>query len=44
MRKTVCAALLAIAVLLILVGVLSGQYLNVLAKATKVCLECVGIG
>lgn len=44
MRKLACSASIAIAVLLILVGVSGGQHLNVLAKATKICLECVGIG
>lgn len=44
MRKIACSASIAIAALLILVGISQGQHWNVLAKATKVCLECVGIG
>lgn len=44
MRKNVFGVVLGVAVLLIAVGISGGQHLNVLAKATKVCLECVGIG
>lgn len=44
MRKAVPIVSIAIAMLLILIGISGGQHLNVIAKATKVCLECVGIG
>ncbi len=29
---------------LALIGLLQGQYDSVLAKAVRICLECVGIG
>lgn len=38
------AALLAAALGLIVLGVLLGQNGDVLQKATRVCLECIGIG
>ncbi len=34
-----CAGLLALAA-----GVLQGGYRDTLAKATRICLECIGIG
>ncbi|MBO4415340.1 MAG: hypothetical protein J5824_05090 [Lachnospiraceae bacterium] len=36
-------ALLA-AVILVIIGILTGQYSQVLSKAIRVCLECIGIG
>ena len=37
-------SLLALAVLLIVAGVLNGSALDVLGKAIKICTECVGLG
>lgn len=44
MKKYGAIAALAAAVGLILTGLAAGQYGAVLAKAARVCLECVGIG
>ena len=38
------AALLVVSAVMILIGVTQGQAAQVLAKAVKICLECVGIG
>jgi hypothetical protein len=38
------ALLLAVSAALIIVGATQGQAAAVLAKAVKICLECVGIG
>lgn len=38
------AALFALAVSGIVVGAMNGEVQTVLTKATKVCLECIGIG
>ena len=38
------ALLLAVAAALIIVGTSQGQAAAVLAKAVRICLECVGIG
>lgn len=44
MKKILLFAALAAAVGLILVGISAGQPREVLAKAIRICLECVGIG
>lgn len=44
-RKTVIRVVLcAVAVLLIVFGILNGGARDVLAKAVKICSECIGIG
>lgn len=35
---------LSAAIVLIAIGVLQGQDLSVMQKATRICLECIGIG
>lgn len=35
---------LAVAVILITIGLIQGQNTSVLAKAVQICLECIGIG
>lgn len=45
MRKTVLwAALLCASLSMILLGILNGGSLDVLAKAVKICSECIGLG
>ncbi len=36
--------LLMLAVVLIVVGILEQEHLEVMRKAVKICLECIGIG
>ena len=38
------ALLLVVSAALIIVGAMQGQAADVLAKAVRICLECVGIG
>ena len=45
MKRTITTAvLLVLAIALIIIGICDSQFGPVLAKASKVCLECVGIG
>jgi hypothetical protein len=37
-------ALLVAAAVAIAIGILSGEHLTVLQKATMICLECIGLG
>lgn len=37
-------ALLALALLLLALGVLGGGYADVMRKAIFICLECIGLG
>lgn len=37
-------AVLFLSISLMVVGLLQGQNADVLAKAVKICLECIGIG
>ncbi|MBR5094778.1 MAG: thioredoxin [Oscillospiraceae bacterium] len=43
-RGTIGALLLALGAVLTAVGCLLGQHSAVMAKAVRVCMECVGIG
>lgn len=42
--KTVRYSVLMISVLFIGVGILNQEYREVLQKAVRICLECIGIG
>ena len=37
-------AMIVIAVILIVIGILQGDPLDVFIKASKICAECIGIG
>lgn len=43
-KADVQAILLAVGGLFVALGILRGEMAEVLAKAIKICLECVGIG
>ena len=43
-QNLITVAALLIAVGLTVAGVLTGQPQDVLAKAARVCLECIGVG
>ena len=43
-KRALWAALFAGAVLLTVLGVLNGGAQDVLAKAVKICSECIGLG
>ena len=43
-KRALWAALLAAALLLIVLGVLNGGARDVLAKAVRICSECIGLG
>ena len=47
MKKTLdvkFVVLLTIAILLIVIGVARGDYIEILNKAKMICFECIGIG
>ena len=44
MRRKLPAILLAVSLLLVALGLASGEFRAVLEKARTVCLECIGIG
>ena len=43
-RKTVAIVLIGIGAVFLVLGVLRGEAQVVLAKAIRICLECIGIG
>ena len=43
-KKVLWAVLAVIGVLLVVLGILNGGAADVLAKAVKICSECIGIG
>ena len=43
-KKALWAALFVIALALVVLGVLNGGARDVLAKAVKICSECIGLG
>ena len=43
-KKTLWAALFGTGVLMTVLGVLNGGAQDVLAKAIKICSECIGLG
>lgn len=36
--------LIIIGIIFMIIGVVNGEFLTVLSKATTICLECIGIG
>lgn len=43
-RKHIGKGILIVAVALIIVGVTQGGFRDTMAKAIRICLECIGIG
>ena len=43
-NRALWAALLCASVTLIILGVMNGGALDVLAKAVRICSECIGLG
>lgn len=43
-KKIIWAVLVAAAIVLIVFGVINGGARDVLAKAVKICSECIGLG
>ena len=43
-QQALWAALLCASVTLIILGVMNGGALDVLAKAVRICSECIGLG
>ena len=43
-RRIFSFTLLAVSLLFIVIGLVRQEYLEVLQKAVRMCLECIGIG
>lgn len=43
-KKYIKYVILALSIILIVLGVFTGEAKAVLSKATRICLECIGIG
>ncbi len=43
-QKVVRLVVLTVAMLLLSAGAARGEYLEVMEKAVRICLECIGIG
>ncbi len=36
--------IIVLSIIFIIIGIINGEYIDILNKATRVCLECIGIG
>lgn len=43
-KNAAAFAVLAVSAVFIAAGILGGEYAEVLSKAVRICLECIGIG
>ena len=43
-KRWLCLVLLAAAIIMCIYGAFRGDVKDVLIKATKICLECIGLG
>lgn len=43
-KRALWAALLCVSITLIVLGILNGGATDVLAKAVRICSECIGLG
>lgn len=43
-RSVVSVGILVLSIILIGIGIINQEHLEVMQKAVKVCLECIGIG
>jgi len=43
-KKIIPAAFLLSGIILMILGILRGELIEIMRKATVICLECIGIG